>query len=54
MILGALAMFFVVVTMGGHLMSSEHEPHDAFDGSGSDSASGGSVEIDNTPIWGRR
>jgi hypothetical protein len=52
MVLGALAMFFTVVTMGGHLMHSGGEPHDAFDGTAQE-ASGGSVEIGDGG-WGRR
>jgi len=53
MILGALAMFFTVVTMGAHLMHSGGEPHDAFDGKAAEGSSGGSVEIGDGG-WGRR
>ena len=54
MVLGALAMFFVVVTMGGHIMS-EGAGHDALDPHNVDSHSGGSVEIGEGGWgWGRR
>jgi solute carrier family 38 (sodium-coupled neutral amino acid transporter), member 11 len=53
-ILGFLAMFFTIVTMGGHLMHSGAEPHDAFDPTVENTDHGGSVEIKGHWGFGRR